>query len=563
MTDQSYDAIVVGSGIAGGWAAKELTERGLRVLMLDRGRMVRHREDYITENKAPYEMPFRGLGDRRSAHAEGRHRPRVAGNEFNRHFFADFRQHPYTTAEDRPFQWVRGDQVGGRSLVWGRQCYRFAPINFEENARDGHGVDWPIRYGDLEHWYDHVEQFIGISGTAIDFPTAPGGRFLQPAMPINPLERAIQTRLADRFPDRPITMGRSANITQQIGEDRFPCQMRSQCDRGCSYGAYFSTQSSTLPAAMATNRLTLMADSIVTRVLTDEAGQRATGVEVLDARTRETRTYSARIVFLCASALESVRLLLLSRSERHPDGLANSSGLVGKYIMDHFTSDAIFASTPAPPLPHIAGGRPAALWMPRFRNIGENQGEAYKRGYQCNLVVFADEWSRGARQLGIGVDLKRQLRRTGDWRVLLSAQCEMLPNVSNQVTLDGEMRDAWDQPVLQIDVGYGENDVMLRRAAGDDMLDMMTALDLGPVTRVPSESVPGSSVHEMGGAVMGRDRRTSVLDAHNRAHDIPNLFITDGAAMNSSSQSNPSFTYMAMTARATAFAAREFHARRL
>ncbi|HEX7855231.1 MAG TPA: GMC family oxidoreductase [Sphingobium sp.] len=560
--ENDFDAIVVGSGISGGWAAKELTERGLRVLMLDRGRMVRHGEDYPTEHQAPYDMKFRGMGDNRRHQVEYPGES-GSGNEGSGHFFANLKDHPYTTATDKPFDWTRGNQVGGKSLMWARQSYRYAPINFEENALDGHGVDWPIRYSDLEPWYDRVEKFIGVSGTVLDYPTAPGGRYFQPAMPMNTLERDMQARLHKAFPDRALTMARVANLTQAIGEDRQPCHYCGPCDRGCSTGSYFSTQSSTLPAAMATKRLTVLPDSIVTRIVTDGNGERATGVEVLDAKSRQRSAYSAKVIFVCASALESVRLLLLSANSRHPAGLANSSGLVGKYIMDHLLSDFALSRMPGPPMPHIYGGRPAALWMPRYRNIRGEKHPDYVRGFQCNAVVFNDDWQRGARMPGLGVELKRTLQKTGDWNLLIGAQCEMLPDIGNQVTLDPKVRDAWDVPVLRMDVSFGKNDMAMHKAAGDDMVEMMKTMGYGGVMRIPGKPTPGSSIHEMGGAVMGRDRRTSVLDAHSRAHDIPNLFITDGAAMASSSQSNPSITYMAMTARAAAFAADEFKAGRL
>ncbi|HEX7856840.1 MAG TPA: GMC family oxidoreductase [Sphingobium sp.] len=561
--EESYDAIVVGSGISGGWAAKELTERGLRVLMLDRGRMVRHGEDYPTEHEPSYEMKFRGLGDNRRYHMEYPGRPGT-GNEASGHFFANTRDHPYTTAPDRPFKWTRGNQVGGKSLMWARQSYRYAPINFEENALDGHGVDWPVRYSDIEPWYDRVEQFIGISGSVLDYPTAPGGKYFQPPMPMNPIERDMQARMVKAFPDRPLTMARLANLTRPIGDDRQPCHYCGPCDRGCSTGSYFSTQSSTLPAAMATKRLTVMADSIATRILTNETGERATGVEVMDAKTRQKNTYLAKIVFVCASALESVRLLLLSANEKHPKGLGNSTGLVGKYIMDHLLSDFATATTPGPQMPHITGGRPGALWMPRFRNIRGEKREDYVRGFQCNAVVFYDDWQRGARAPGIGVGLKDQLRQTGDWHVLIGALCEMLPALGNQVAIDPNVRDAWDSPVLRMDVTFGPNELAMSKAAGDDMVEMMKSMGYQGVMRLGGgEPIPGSQIHEMGGAVMGRDKRTSVLDAHNRSHDIPNLFVTDGAAMSSSSQSNPSITYMAFTARAAAFAASEFKAGRL
>lgn len=563
MAQETYDAIVVGSGVSGGWAAKELTERGLKVLMLDRGRMVRHGEDYVTEHKAPYEFKFRGLGDKRNSQSDYPNNA-LANREDTKHFFADTKLHPYTTPKDRPFAWTRGNQVGGKSLMWSRQTYRMAPVNFEENAIDGHGLDWPIRYADIESWYDYVEKFIGISGTAIDYPTAPGGKYLQPGFPLNPIEKDMQARMAKAFPDRPLTVARMANLTQAIGDDRQPCHYCGPCGRGCSTGSYFSTQSSTLPAAMATQRLTVLPDSIVTRILTSESGERATGVEVMDANTREKRSYNARIVFVCASALESLRLLMLSANDRHPNGLGNSSGLLGKYIMDHVGAGGAMATTKGPQTPHIWGGRPGVMWIPRFRNINGDKRPDYLRGYQCNGIAFNDDWQRGARMPGIGVDFKNTLRQTGGWHVMLTGSGEMLPDIGNKVSLDPDVRDAWGIPVLHIDVGLGDNDMAMAKGGSEDLAEMLKNMGYEGVFKFPvGKGVPGTSIHEMGGAPMGHDKRKSVLDVNNRAHDIPNLFVTDGAAMNSCSQSNPSFTYMAMTARAAAFAAAEFKAGRL
>lgn len=557
-----YDAIVIGSGISGGWAAKELTERGLRVLMLDRGRMVRHREDYPTEHMPAYEFKFRGLGDKRNFDV---HNPGVFGpnDESSGHFFARTDKHPYTTAPGRSFEWIRGNQVGGRSLTWARQSYRYAATNFEENALDGHGVDWPIRYSDIEPWYDRVEKFIGISGERLDHPMAPGGKYFHPGMPLNPIERDMQARMAKAFPDRPLTIARVANLTKDMNDERLACHYCGPCQRGCSTGSYFATQSSTLPAAMATGRLTVMSDSIVTRILTDSSGRKATGVDVMDANSREMRSHRASLIFVCASAFESLRLLLLSANDRHPDGLANSSGLLGKYVMDHFTSDMAISVLPAPELPAIWGGRPAAMWMPRYRNVGADHQETYKRGFQVNAVVMPLGWQNGSRTPGIGTAFKKRLKKPELVTLLMGAQCEMMPDISNRLTLDPEVKDAWGMPVARIDMGLTENDRAMHKAAGDDMVAMLQAMGYQGVQRMPNNPVPGSAIHEMGGAPMGKDPRKSVLDAHSRAHDIPNLFVTDGAAMNSSSQSNPSITYMAFTARAAAFAAAEFNAGRL
>lgn len=558
--EKVYDAIVVGSGITGGWAAKELTERGLSVLMIERGPGVKH-GDYPTEHKPIYDFKYRMLGDKRR-YAE-RYPVQSRSwffNEGTEHFFVDDVDNPYTTAPGRPFTWVRGHQLGGRSLMWGRQSYRWAPLNFEENKLDGHGVDWPIRYDDLAPWYEHVERFIGVSGSPMDHPMAPNGVF-QPAYPMNVAEIDLQKRLAKLYPDRPMSMGRAANLTQPLG-DRSPCHYCGPCERGCTVGAYFSTQSSTLPAALKTGRLTVAYNAIVRRVTTNADGTRATGVEVVDATTRAVIQHSARMIFLCASSLNSVKILLMSANDKHPTGLANSSGMVGRQIMDHHVADIVSATAPAPQYPHLTGYRPMPTFIPRFRNVTEKRTD-YVRGYQINSGAALEDWSRGTRMAGVGVDLKNALRKTGDWSVIMIAQCEALPDPNNRVTLDPKVRDKWDMPALRMDVGWGANDLAMRKEAGDACFEMMQKIGYANVSRLAVSPLPGSAIHEMGGASMGRDPKTSVLDAHNRAHDLPNLFITDGAAMASSGCANPSLTYMALTARAAAFAAGEAKAGRL
>jgi len=561
MSEQNYDAIVVGSGITGGYAAKELTERGLRVLMIERGPEIKH-GDYPTEHKPVYDFKYRMLGDKRR-YAERfpvQSRSWFFNEGTERHFVDDV-DNPYTTPDGKPFTWIRGHHLGGRSLMWGRQTYRWAPLNFQENKLDGNGVDWPIRYGDLERWYGEVEKFIGVSGSPLDHPMAPNGIY-QPPYPMNVAERDLQQRLAKIWPDRPVSMGRCANLTQAIGSDRQPCHYCGPCERGCSVGAYFSTQSSTLPAAMKTGRLTVAYDSIVRKVLTNPDGTRATGVEVIDAKTRAPRRIAARMVFLCAGSLESVRLLLMSATDKQPAGLANSSGVVGRYIMDHLVSDLASVSLPAPQYGHKTGYRPMPLFIPRYVNVKDKRND-YVRGYQVNAGAALDDWSRGTRMPGIGADFKNALRKTGNWSLLLIAQCESLPRADNRVTLDPAKRDKWDMPALHIDVSWGANDRAMAKEAGDSCFDMLTRAGYQNVARVPMEPVPGGAIHEMGGAPMGRDPKTSVLDANNRTHDIPNLFITDGAAMASAGCANPSLTYMALTARAAAFAAAEAQAGRL
>jgi choline dehydrogenase-like flavoprotein len=549
MTDQIYDAIVVGSGVTGGLAAKELTERGLSVLMIERGRDQKH-GDYPTEHMPVSDFKFRLMGDRRN----DSHDQAAGKNEGSARYFAPRSDHPFTVAEGTRFSWIRAATLGGKSLTWGRQSYRMAPINFEENGADGHGVDWPLRYADLAPWYDHVEQIVGISGEAERNPLAPDGIF-QPPMPMNAYEREFKARVGKAFPDRTVSMARTANLTRELG-DRQPCHYCGPCERGCSAGAYFSTQSSTLPAAQRTGRLTVMTDSLVARVLTDDDGRRATGVEIIDTRTRQKKVAHARMVFLCASTLESVRLLMLSRNQAHPDGLGNRHDVLGRYIMDHQFSEPVMAMLPANGIANYGGYRPCALFMPRYVNAS-GQKEAYLRGFQLNAVITPTNWSRALVMpgMGIGADLKKQLKATGPWMLLLIAQCETLPRWDNRVTLDPTVKDPWGLPVLHMNVTWGDNDTLMREKAAESMADMLTRAGYQGAMRLPMESVPGAVIHEMGGAVMGNDPKTSVLDKHNRLHDIPNLFVTDGASMPSSAHVNPSLTFMALTARAAAFAA--------
>jgi choline dehydrogenase-like flavoprotein len=553
----AYDAIVVGSGITGGWAAKELTERGLKVLMLERGRMVRHRTDYVTEHLPSYQFKYRMLGNQREyAKDYSVQQSSWFFNEGTQQFFVNDRLNPYTTAPGKPFTWVRGHQLGGRSLTWGRQSYRMAPLNFEENVLDGHGIDWPIRYSDLAPWYEHVERFIGVSGSPINHPMSPDGVYQKP-YPMNWAERDLQQRFAKLYKDRPVTMARCANLTEPLA-DRAPCHYCGICERGCSAGAYFSTQASTLPAAMATGRLTVRTDSIVKKVLVDPATGKATGVQVLDANSRSESTYSARMIFLCASALETVRLLFLSATDQHPSGLANSSGALGRYVMDHVVSDLGAVDLEGPQMPqHLTGYRPVPLHIPRFRNVTEKRTD-YVRGYQINAGAYLPDWQRGASMEGIGKDFKNALRKTGKWSLILIAQCECLPSAKNRVTLDPQVRDHWDMPVLRMDVAFGENEMAMRKEAGDTCVAMLKEAGYDGVKRIATTPIPGATIHEMGGAPMGRDRKTSILDQHNRCHDVPNLYVTDGSAMCSSSSANPSLTYMALTARAAAFAAERF-----
>ncbi|WP_088348383.1 MULTISPECIES: GMC family oxidoreductase [Rhodomicrobium] len=551
QVDNSFDAIVVGSGITGGWAAKELTESGLKVLMIERGPMVEHQVDYNTETLAPWELPFHGFGDpgmrERDYPIQGH-----SGflDEWNHRFFVKDHENPYQTPADRPFAWIRGYQLGGKSLLWGRQSYRWSDYDFEANKRDGHGVDWPIRYADLAPWYDKVEEFAGISGSFEALPQLPDGKF-QPPMQLNHVEKAFKATIEDEFPGRTLIIGRVANMTEDK-EGRSRCQYRNICSRGCSYGGYFSTQSSTLPAARATGNLTLVTDSRVVGIDYDPLERRATGVRTVNEATGTGHTYNARVIFVCGGALNSVLLLMLSRSEQFPRGLGNSSGALGRGIMDHATSAV--GGTVSGFLEHnYYGNRPNGFYIPRFRNITEPK-EGMLRGYAMQGSALRANWKRGLRRPGVGAEFKNGLRQPGEWQLVMASFAECLPRDANHVSLDEANLDSHGLPQLKIDVTWSDNEVALLRDAIAESVRMMTAFGVPVSADDPHPNTPGSAIHEMGGARMGHDPSTSVLNKYSQLHDVRNVFVTDGAAMSSSACQNPSLTYMAITARACASA---------
>ena len=551
----SYDAIVVGSGITGGWAAKELTERGLRTVVLERGRLVEHVDDYVTEHMTPDRLPFRGLGNRRLYEEEYPIQSECyAFGEATRHFFVNDAEHPYVAAEDQPFLWIRGYHLGGKSLMWARQTYRWSDLDFEANARDGHGVDWPIRYADIAPWYDYVERFAGISGQAEGIPVIPDGEFLPP-MEMNCVERAVAERLESAFDERRMTIGRCAVLTTKHN-GREPCHYCGPCERGCSTGSYFSSLSATLPAAAATGRLTIRPHSIVESVLYDESSDRATGVRVIDAETHEVIEIDGSLVFLCASTLGSTQILLNSKSRRFPDGLANSSGALGHYLMDHTMRAGAFARIEGFDDRDYFGRRPNGIYVPRFRNVGGQETD-FLRGYAYQGSAFRPDWTRGTLVEGMGADFKHALRRPGPWYMSFGGFGECLPRYDNYVDLDPDRVDAWGVPLLRVHCTWGENERAMRRDAAEQAAEMLEAVGGRDIVTYNEDSPPGLTIHEMGTARMGRDRRTSVLNGWCQAHDVPNLFVTDGAAMASVACQNPSITFMALTARACAYAVDE------
>ena len=561
---EQYDAIVVGSGITGGWAAKELTEHGLRTLVLERGRYVEHRKDYVTEWLQPWDFPHRGRGDKQLyARDYPIQSKNYAFGEATKQFFVNDREHPYVTDGDQEFRWIRGYQLGGRSLLWGRACWRWSDLDFEANLRDGHGVDWPIRYADIAPWYSRVERFVGVAGESLGLPHLPDGEFLPP-WELNCAERFVKERLERAMPGRHMTITRVANLTRDH-EGRTRCQARNQCARGCSFGGYFSSLSATLPAAHKTGRLTIVADAIVESVLYDERTDRATGVRVIDAKTRQPREYYGRLIFLNASTIGTAQILLNSKSSRFPDGLANSSGEVGHNLMDHLSKAGAHGVVPGLMNEYVYGRRPTGSYIPRFRNLGAtpDAGVSFTRGYGIQAGADRAGWQRGYAMQGIGTSLKAALREPGEWTISTQGYCECLPRHENHITLDPERKDQWGIPIVHIHWSWSDNEKALREDMKTQCAEMLEAAGCTNVRTYDNDAPMGFSVHEMGTVRMGRDPRTSVLNAHNQAHDVKNLFVTDGSCMASTSCVNPSITYMALTARAVDYAVREIGRRNL
>jgi choline dehydrogenase-like flavoprotein len=551
MPANSYDAIVVGSGITGGWAAKELGQKGLNTLVLEAGRSIDPAKDYC-EHVPTWGVKFRGLNDRRR---ESKTQPIqslcYACDEWASKFFVNDLQEPYTTAPGKPFMYIRGRHVGGRSIMWGRQTYRWSDLDFEANAREGVGVDWPIRYADIAPWYDYVEEFAGISGQAEGLPQLPDGRFL-PAMPMNCAEVAVKEAIARHWQgERMMTIGRCAVLTKPHN-GRMACHYCGSCHRGCMVRAYFSSLNATLPVALATGKVTLRPYSIVHSLSYDSQTRTVTGVRVIDAQTRQAVEYRAKVIFLCASTLESTRILLNSSTREFPNGLANSSGELGHNLMDHVTGGGASGKLPGFEDKIEIGERPNGIYIPRFRNVKSKS--PFLRGYGYQGGAGRSGWERGTREAGFGADFKRSLKSPGPWYFGMGGFCEMLPRHENYVELDRSRSDAWGVPVLKINCAHSENEQALMRDSAVSAAEMLAAAGARDIQTFMKADAPGLAIHEMGTARMGRDPKTSVLNAHNQAHDIKNLFVSDGSCMASSSCVNPSITYMALTARACHYA---------
>jgi choline dehydrogenase-like flavoprotein len=549
----TFDAIVVGSGISGGWAAKELCEKGLKTLVLERGRQVEHIKDYTTAFLHPWQFPHR-LNNTEQDKAEDPIQS-SAYTEASKHFFVSDQEHPYIQKD--PFNWVRGYQVGGRSLTWGRQCYRLSDLDFEANAKEGIAVDWPIRYKDLEAWYDYVESFVGISGRPEGLPQLPDGQFLPP-MDMNCIEEHFTGKIKEQYHDRTVTIGRVANLSKGW-KGRGPCQYRNLCDRGCPFTGYFSSNGATLPAAAATGNLTLQPDSIVLELIFDEQKNKVTGVRVMDAHTHAVTEYYAKVIFLNASTIATAAILLNSRSARFPQGLGNSSGQVGHNLMDHFTGTGAMAEFDGFADQYYSGRRPVGIYIPRFRNLGEPQTKKdYLRGFGMQGSGGRREWQDAAGAIdGFGDGFKKDLLRPGPWGLWIGGWGETLPYYDNKVELDQDRKDKWGQPLVKISFTYHANEEAMRKDIQLSAEEMLQATGFRNIHSYNHLAPPGSAVHEMGTARMGRDPKTSVLNAFNQVHEAKNVFITDGSCMTSSAWQNPSLTYMALTARACDFAVAE------
>lgn len=550
--NRTFDAIVVGTGISGGWAAKELCEQGLKTLVLDRGRMVRHIEDYPTAFSHPWELPY---GDELT-HKEKtevypvQSRTGYAVKQSTKHFFVKDSEHPYV--QKKPFLWTRGYQVGGRSLTWGRWAYRRGDVDFATYEMDGVGIDWPIRYKDIEPWYDYVEKFIGVSGNRDGLHQIPDGIF-QPPWEMNCLEKHVKDRMARHFDDRHLTIGRTANLTQPTG-GRGRCMARNMCRRGCPYGAYFSSNSSTLPAAEATGNMTLRPHSIVHTILYDKDNSRASGVRIVDAETKETIDFYSKVVFLCASALGSTAILLNSVKESFPGGLGNGSGELGHNLMDNHFEIGASGRFDGYKDRYYRGRRPVDVLVPRFQNLdAKTRRSNFHRGFS----TYGWAGRQGVGQgdlLDFGAEFKDTQTTPGDWSMTLLAFGECLPKHENRVWLDFQNRDEWGIPKLVVDMEFGENEKEMRKEMASSSAEILDVSGFRDIRTFDGESPPGFSIHEMGTARMGDDPKTSVLNRWNQMHEIPNVFVTDGACMTSNGWGNPSLTYMALTARATRYA---------
>lgn len=546
--NMTYDAIVIGSGMSGGWAAKELCEAGLKTLVLERGRIVQHLKDYPNIDKESWDWELRGGI---TPAEKKKHYKAIRTNwigEGNKDFYANDEENPYT--EIKPFMWLRAHQMGGRSQLWGRQTYRWSDLDFEANAKEGIAIDWPIRYKDIEPWYSYVEKYIGISGQALGLPQLPDSHFLPP-MELNCVEKDVKARIEKNFPGRNLTIGRVAHLTVPHN-GRGQCQSRNKCGMGCPFSAFFSSTSVTLPAANATGNMTIRPWSIAHSIIYDEQKGKATGVKVIDAESGEMVEYFARIIFCNASTLSSTRILLNSTSSRFPNGMGNDSGELGHNLMDHTYRVGAMGVFEGHEDKYYKGRRPNGIYIPRYWNINEEtKSDKFVRGFGYQGGAYRAGWGRGGNMDDFGADFKQSLiNDPGPWNFFITGFAECLPYHENQVTLDTDSLDKWGQPTLAIDCEWKENELALNKQIQEDAVEMLEKSGLKDIIGFDNKHEPGFGIHEMGTARMGKDPKTSVLNAHNQVHGCENVFITDGACMTSNSCVNPSLTYMALTARA-------------
>ncbi len=558
--DKNFDAIVIGTGISGGWAAKELCENGLKTLVLERGRMVKHVIDYPTMYDEKWDYKHRNrITPEEKARQEKQSRTGYTTAETSKHWFVDDIEHPYS--ETKRFDWMRGYHVGGRSITWGRHSYRLSEMDFEANKKDGFGVDWPIRYKDIEPWYDKVEEYIGVSGTNMGLKQLPDGKLTE-AMPLNCVEADFAERVAEKMDGRVVTNGRVAHITGDNNhEGRGNCQFRNRCIRGCPFGGYFSSNASTLPAAERTGNMTLRPNSIAYEIVYDENSKKASGVKVIDTETKEALFFEAEIIFCCASAIASNSILMQSKSERFPNGLGNDSGELGHNIMDHQLGVGAYAVVQEHEDKYYKGRRPGGFYIPRFRNLDdESVHPSFKRGYGYQGSASRQNWKRAVSEMSYGKELKDDLVKPGPWVIGMGGFGECLPYHENKITLNYKSLDQWGLPTVDFDVEFKENEEIMRKDIQEQAIAMLEAAGYENVRGFDDRSqfAPGLAIHEMGGARMGRDPKTSILNEYNQVHKVTNVYVTDGACMTSAGCQNPSLTYMALTARAANHAAQEF-----
>jgi len=563
-TDQNtFDAIVIGSGISGSWAAKEFCEQGLKTLVLERGREVKHGQDYPTAFSNAWDFPYRGHETRQMREENPVVSRCYAFEEATEHFFVKDTEHPYI--QEKPFDWIRGYQVGGKSLIWARQTQRWSRFEFDNPARDAYSIAWPIGYKDIAPWYSHVEKFVGISGNNDGLETLPDSEFLHP-WEMNVVEREMADAIEASFDDRHVIIGRCAHLTQpkahHLEQGRGQCQARNLCYRGCPYGAYFSANSATLPYAEKTGNLTLQANAVVESIIYDETQQKAVGVKVIDRLSKTANYYFAKVIFVNAGTINSNLILLNSKSERFPNGLGNDNGLLGKYLSFHNYRGSLVATRPGHLDAYYYGRRPTAIVIPNFRNVNQ-QDTNFLGGYMSFYTATRSSWGRKVEGEQIGAAYKQKMMEPGEWSIYMMMQGETIPKENNHVRLSADQKDEWGIPQAIINVDYDENDDKLLQDFLEQGEAMLKVAGCENIKSVDNHQAPGLDIHEMGGVRMGKDPKTALLNEWNQLHACPNVFVTDGACMTSTGVQNPSLTYMALTARAVDYAAKEWKAGRL